>query len=85
MKGLSGSPYDFTPKVADFGLYSRVRTAKARSGGSNAGLDHYGNQRFSKYDLLSNRALTVFRRDTDNLFPKAHLSALTILSSATKE
>jgi hypothetical protein len=46
MKGPSGSPYDFTPKLADFGLYSRVRTAKVRSGGP-MGLDHYGNQRFS--------------------------------------
>ncbi|KAK3904039.1 hypothetical protein C8A05DRAFT_42815 [Staphylotrichum tortipilum] len=43
-KGPSGSPYEFTPKIADFGLYSRVKTA---TGGSGVGLDHYGNQRFS--------------------------------------
>lgn len=46
MKGPSGSPYDFTPKIADFGLYSRVRTARARASGS-MGLDNNGNQRFS--------------------------------------
>ncbi|KAK4185315.1 kinase-like domain-containing protein [Podospora australis] len=46
MKGASGSRYDFTPKIVDFGLYSRVRTARARASGS-MGLDHDGNQRFS--------------------------------------
>ncbi|GAB1319451.1 hypothetical protein MFIFM68171_09661 [Madurella fahalii] len=46
MKGASGSHYDFTPKIADFGLHSRVRTAKEYGSGS-VGLDHYGNQRFS--------------------------------------
>ncbi|KAK0714741.1 hypothetical protein B0H67DRAFT_490888 [Lasiosphaeris hirsuta] len=45
MKGPSGSLYDFTPKIADFGLYSRVRTARRASG--SMGLDRYGNQRFS--------------------------------------
>ncbi|KAK3290430.1 uncharacterized protein B0H64DRAFT_427698 [Chaetomium fimeti] len=54
MKGPSGSPYDFTPKVADFGLYSRVRTAKARSGGP-MGLDHYGNQRF-RTNMITTKA-----------------------------
>lgn len=46
MKGASDSPYDFTPKIADFALYSRVRTARSKSSGS-MGLDHYGGQRFS--------------------------------------
>ncbi|KAL2189195.1 hypothetical protein L209DRAFT_682575 [Thermothelomyces heterothallicus CBS 203.75] len=47
IKGLS--PYHFVPKLADFGLYSRVRTVKSRSSGSGFGLDRYGNQRFSKW------------------------------------
>ncbi len=51
-KGPSESPYKFTPKVADFGLYSRVRTVRERSGGSGMGLDHYGNQQFSKETAL---------------------------------
>ncbi len=53
MKGRSGSPYDFEPKIADFGLYSRVRTAKAKSSMSGSmGLDHYGNQLFSTLPQL---------------------------------
>jgi serine/threonine protein kinase len=47
MGGPSGSPYDFTPKIVDFGLYSRVRTMKAMAGES-MGPDMRGNQRFSK-------------------------------------
>jgi len=65
MKGPSGSPYDFTPKIADFGLYSRVRTARARASGS-MGLDNYGNQRYSKLSVnhhrFSHLILTIYFR-----------------------
>ena len=47
MKGSSGSRYDFKAKICDFGLYSKVRTAKSRASGS-MGLDKNGNQRFSE-------------------------------------
>ncbi|KAK0652661.1 hypothetical protein B0T16DRAFT_427050 [Cercophora newfieldiana] len=57
MKGPSGSRYDFTPKIADFGLYSRVRTAKARASGS-IGLDNYGNQRFTQRHKGTNMITT---------------------------
>lgn len=53
MKGASGSPYDFTPKIADFGLYSHARATNMHTSGS-VGLDQYGNQRFSE-----SRATTV--------------------------
>ena len=51
MKGPSSSPYDFVPKIADFGLYSRVRTAKAKASGP-VGLDQSGSQRYSKHTVL---------------------------------
>lgn len=45
-EGRLGSLYDFTPKVADFGLFSCVR--RPRTGSSEAkGLDNHGNQRYS--------------------------------------
>jgi serine/threonine protein kinase len=80
MKGPSGSRYDFTPKIADFGLYSRVRTAKARASGS-MGLDHYGNQRFSK---ASNRTALASLIHADGGF-QARLSVATIQPNGTKE
>jgi len=55
VRGTSGSPYDFTPKIADFGLYSPVRTAKARASGS-MGLDRYGSQRYSETSQTSKLA-----------------------------
>jgi len=55
MKGASGSPYDFSPKICDFGLYSCVRTVNSRGSGSED-LDHYGNQRFSESPQPSNLA-----------------------------
>ncbi|RYP32959.1 hypothetical protein DL767_004975 [Monosporascus sp. MG133] len=45
-KGRSGSAYEFTPKVADFGLFSHVRQSKASSSEA-MGLDNHGNQRYS--------------------------------------
>lgn len=49
-KGRSDSPYDFTPAVADFGLFSHLR--RSRTGSSEAkGLDNHSNQRYSMYIL----------------------------------
>ncbi|KAI0388006.1 hypothetical protein F5Y04DRAFT_241477 [Hypomontagnella monticulosa] len=45
-KGRSGSHYDFTPKIADFGLFSHVRGSKSNSSEA-MGLDTYGNQCYS--------------------------------------
>jgi len=50
MRGSSGSFYDFTPKITDFGLYSRVRTAKARADDSMA-LDLDAIRSFSKISI----------------------------------
>lgn len=45
-KGASSSPYDFSPKIADFGLFSHAR--KTRSNSSEAkGNNKYGNQIFA--------------------------------------
>jgi len=46
MKGPSGSPYDFIPKIAGFGSFSRVRDKTETSGAK--GLDYICNQRYSK-------------------------------------
>ncbi|RYO86107.1 hypothetical protein DL762_004902 [Monosporascus cannonballus] len=54
-KGRSGSAYDFTPKVADFGLFSHVRQSKASSSEAT-GLDNHGNQRFSSPECSHNTA-----------------------------
>lgn len=55
MKGNSGSPYDFTPKIADFGLFSRVRSKrKGKSSSSESiGFDNIGNQRFSESHCIT--------------------------------
>ncbi|RYP21566.1 hypothetical protein DL765_002202 [Monosporascus sp. GIB2] len=53
--GRSGSPYDFTPKVADFGLFSHVRQSKASSSEA-MGLDNHGNQRYSSPECSHNTA-----------------------------
>ncbi|KAI1460311.1 hypothetical protein F4805DRAFT_389944 [Annulohypoxylon moriforme] len=45
-KGPSGSPYDFVPKIADFGLFTRVRGSKASSIDA-MGRDRIGNQFYS--------------------------------------
>ncbi|RYP73552.1 hypothetical protein DL771_003591 [Monosporascus sp. 5C6A] len=54
-KGRSGSAYDFTPKVADFGLFSHVRQSKASSSEA-MGLDNHGNQRYSSPECSHNTA-----------------------------
>ncbi|KAK5658133.1 hypothetical protein OQA88_2105 [Cercophora sp. LCS_1] len=54
MKGASGSPYDFTPKIADFGLYSRVRTAKSRS--SPPECCHHTTQRHKGPNMITTSA-----------------------------
>ena len=46
MKGPSGSPFDFIPKIADFGLFDNVRQAPSSS--DSLGKDYHGNPRFSK-------------------------------------
>ncbi len=43
MKGPSGSPYEFTPKIADFDVCHRSRTIFKGSD-----LEPYGNQQFSE-------------------------------------
>ena len=58
MKGPSGSPYDFEPKIVDFGLYSRVGTAKANASGE-MGLDHSGTQRYSKPHCVTSHILAA--------------------------
>ncbi|KAK0625103.1 hypothetical protein B0T17DRAFT_491912 [Bombardia bombarda] len=45
-RGPSGSPYDFTPKIADFGLYSQVRKSSKSNNSEMIGLDNSGNQQF---------------------------------------
>ncbi|KAI1208377.1 uncharacterized protein F4807DRAFT_149828 [Annulohypoxylon truncatum] len=45
-KGSSGSPYDFVPKIADFGLFTRVRGSKTNSIDA-MGRDRIGNQFYS--------------------------------------
>ncbi|KAI0889237.1 uncharacterized protein GGS22DRAFT_177782 [Annulohypoxylon maeteangense] len=45
-KGNSGSPYDFVPKIADFGLFTRVRRSKINSFDA-MGRDRIGNQFYS--------------------------------------
>ncbi len=74
MKGPSGSPYDFTPKMADFGLYSRVRTVK---GGSGRGLDPHGNAQFSESSHSWAGLDLIIPRDVDQPAIQAHPSALT--------
>lgn len=73
MKGPSGSPYDFVAKIADFGLYSRVRTARAKASGA-MGLDQSGNQRCSKSRCDISRDIVVTS-------VKGKLTLLTLLSS----
>lgn len=46
-RGSSRSPYSFTAKIADFGLFSHVKESKASSREA-MGLDNHGNQRFSE-------------------------------------
>ncbi|KAF3015315.1 hypothetical protein E8E14_009162 [Neopestalotiopsis sp. 37M] len=46
MKGPSGSPYDFQPKIADFGLFSHARKTSSNSD-EVRGPNKYGNQVFS--------------------------------------
>ena len=50
MRGSSGSFYEFTPKITDFGLYSRVRTAKTRADEPMA-LDLSASRSFSKTSM----------------------------------
>ncbi|KAL7627710.1 hypothetical protein AAE478_001904 [Parahypoxylon ruwenzoriense] len=45
-KGSSTSPYDFTPKIADFGLFTHVKESKTSSSDA-MGLDKVGNQLYS--------------------------------------
>ncbi|KAI1386685.1 uncharacterized protein F4822DRAFT_323975 [Hypoxylon trugodes] len=45
-KGSSGSPYDFTPKIADFGLFTHVKESRVNSNEA-MGLDKVGNQLYS--------------------------------------
>ena len=45
--GPSGSPYDFIPKIADFG-YSHFRSVKT-NGRDKRGLDRHGNQQYCTY------------------------------------
>ncbi|ETS83979.1 hypothetical protein PFICI_05855 [Pestalotiopsis fici W106-1] len=53
MKGSSGSPYDFQPKIADFGLFSHAR--KTRSNSDEAkGPNKYGNQIYSAPEVSTN-------------------------------
>lgn len=46
VKGGSGSHYEFTSKIADFGLFSHVRESKTNSSEA-MGVDTFGNQRYS--------------------------------------
>ncbi|KAM7212204.1 hypothetical protein V8F06_012416 [Rhypophila decipiens] len=69
MKGPSGSPYDFVPKLADFGLYSRVRTAKRPASGG-VGLDQSGSQRYSapecsRHTIQRGRAINMITTSSD--------------------
>lgn len=49
----SSSLYEFTPKVADFGLFSHVRESKTNSSEA-MGLDMYGNPRYSSPECSVN-------------------------------
>ncbi|KAI0020697.1 hypothetical protein F4780DRAFT_779370 [Xylariomycetidae sp. FL0641] len=52
-QGESDSPYDFVPKVADFGLFSRIRDSRTSSSQA-MGLDNQGNQVYSAPECSRN-------------------------------
>ncbi|OTA94293.1 hypothetical protein M434DRAFT_384027 [Hypoxylon sp. CO27-5] len=58
-KGLSGSHYDFVPKIADFGLFTHVRESKANSSEAT-GLDQVGNQLYSNAPNMINTRADIF-------------------------
>ncbi|XDG09270.1 hypothetical protein ABKA04_008885 [Annulohypoxylon sp. FPYF3050] len=80
-KGSSGSPYDFVPKIADFGLFTRVKGSKTNSLDA-MGRDRVGNQFYSSPES-SHHAL--YHENTPNtLNTRADIFSFgTVLSEAS--
>ncbi|KAI0900157.1 hypothetical protein F4806DRAFT_493151 [Annulohypoxylon nitens] len=80
-KGSSDSPYDFTPKIADFGLFTRVKGSKTNSLDA-MGRDRVGNQFYSSPES-SHHAL--YHENTPNtLNTRADIFSFgTVLSEAS--
>ncbi|KAI1450544.1 hypothetical protein F5Y02DRAFT_413265 [Annulohypoxylon stygium] len=80
-KGSSGSPYDFIPKIADFGLFTRVKGSKTNSLDA-MGRDRVGNQFYSSPES-SHHAL--YHENTPNtLNTRADIFSFgTVLSEAS--